>query len=177
MSYYFDKPTRYNWVAIIILWILMIIFAATIGSCTGKKGYLKYKANHPEQFAKDCAAIFPNKEDYSKGETIVKSDTIYKEGKVIDCPEPTISPDGKVNPGKVNCPGERIIRDSIFRTDTLKIENTAKIIHLNNVITDKDKSLSELTGENKTLKFILWFVLGTLVVIGLGMFLYLRNGR
>lgn len=37
MKMYFDKPTAWNWLIIIMIWVLIIAAAVTIGSCKARK--------------------------------------------------------------------------------------------------------------------------------------------
>ena len=87
-----------------------------LASCSGKKGYEKYKRNHPEQLAKDCADKFPAKTEYKPG----KIDTIP--GETIYVPGDTITTNDTVyitKPKYVQCPPSLVCTpDTIIKTDS-----------------------------------------------------------
>lgn len=123
MNMYFDKPNKYNWTAIIILWLLMLVFAWFLPGCSGKKGYEKYKRNHPEVLAKYCAEKFPPVIRFLPGKTdTIPGDTIFVKGDSIPCPDGT----------KVKAPDKpAYCPPSYRRVDTVQVTDSAKLFLLN----------------------------------------------
>lgn len=81
--------------------------------------------DHPTELAELCADKFPPSIEYRPGKPVIKSDTTIITDTVtirVDCPDGT----------QVDCPPARniIIRDTMFVTDTIYKENTARIEEL-----------------------------------------------
>ena len=111
-----------------------LLFVFLIGlafvSCTGKKGYLKYKAKHVEIFAQDCANSFPVKTVFIKGkDSITIKDSLIK-GDSIACPQSKEDKEKGVKPTFAKCPDSKVITKVVLRVDTL-VQRDSSILFLN----------------------------------------------
>ena len=96
---------------------------------------VKFFNEHENLAAEYCAGKFPSETEFIKGDEIVKTDTVYKKEKVfVDCP------DGS----KKECPEEKVIIETRYRTDTIQKTNTAYETVLKNQI-------NEVKGDNVVL--------------------------
>lgn len=128
---------------IFILLILMLI-AGLIQSCkvSEQKKIDKAKIvalNHPNEFAQICAQLFPVRESFIKGKDSIVRDTLYEE-KVVKVPVvvkgDTIFVDAK-------CPKTKTLTNTVYRTDTLFKENTAKLKALENLYNKRGDELNK----------------------------------
>lgn len=150
MNMYFNEPNKYNWAAIIILWLLMIILAFTLPGCSGKKGYEKYKRNHPEVLAKDCAEKFPPVIRFLPGKTdTIPGDTIIVKGDSIPCPDGT----------KIKQPDKSVICPPSFtRVDTITVTDSALLYllyaNINRLKADSINKSITIINQEKEIKKI-----------------------
>lgn len=80
---------------------------------------------HPNWFADLVGVYYPPLTTYVKGDPILMpGDTVLIAGDSIPCPE---KKEGATAPVKVKCPDSKFVHDTVFRIDTIQIENTAKI--------------------------------------------------
>lgn len=139
----------------------------------GKAKVLAYE--HPNDFAGFCSDKFPVNTAYSEGKEIIKTDTVTQTNTI------TVTKVIKGDTVKINveCPKERVIRNTIYKTDTLRIENTSKLAYLSNRINLQDKELYQTKIEfkeaDKKAKNRLWIIviLGV-AVVGLIVLLFRR---
>lgn len=144
----FNEPNKYNWTAIIILWVLMLILAITSPGCTGKRGYEKYKRNNPVLFAADCSKTFPSVIRYLPGKTdTIPGDTIIVKGDSVPCPDGT----------KVKQPDKSVICPPSFtRVDTITVTDSALlyVLHsnINRLRTDSINKSMTIEYQQKEIK-------------------------
>lgn len=153
---------------------LMLTSCSTLEKKIEKAKSVAYA--NPKSFAEFCGNVYPPKESYIKGkdstivDTLVRRDTVtvFITGK-----------DGRIDTVKLPCPPCKGITKTIFRTDTVKQENTAK---LEAVMNDKMKFEQMYALENKarleagkTAKNRLWYLIGLLGVIGVGVVLKIKG--
>lgn len=131
-----------------LLFVFMIGLAFV--SCTGKKGYLKYKAKHLDIFAKDCANSFPVKTVFIKGkDSITVKDSLIK-GDSIACPKV----EGQTKYVYVKCPDSKVITKVVLRVDTL-VKRDSSILFLNEKLKQtiqlQDDKIKELRSTKTSL--------------------------
>ena len=149
-------------------WIIAVMFfLSVLASCTTERKAVNYFNKHPELSAKFCGDAYPVKSEYKPGETIIKRDTVIVSSDSVLCPpagEKGANSESK--PVYVKCPPNKTITQTIFRTDTLIKENTAKLESLRY---DLAKVQADNAGLKKDKKALVW----TVVILGLFGFLEL----
>ena len=132
-------------------------------SCSGKKGYLKYSASHPEVLAKDCLDKFPVKESFIKGKTDTLIEYSILKADSIACPEVKGQ---KVTYIKV--PVKSLKTLYISRTDTIIKRDSSALFLL---MKSQDKVLNQNDEINKLrdqkTSLIIWLVLVVISLIGI----------
>lgn len=100
--------------------LLILFLIILISSCaTRREKSISYMNDHPEELAKLAAIHLKPRVEYKQGETVHITDTQYIDGEPIPCPP---NENGEV----VYVRGrDKVIRDTIFRTDTAYIANVA----------------------------------------------------
>lgn len=161
--------------------IFILILLALVSCNTVKKQQRKAEAfynEHPEKLAKQCADNYPPDTVFKKGEEIIKTDTTLIKGDSIPCP-PVVNEKGDTVFVKVKCPDSKIIRDSIFTTDTLVMVNTAIVEYyrFQNDSLNKEllKSNTQRDSAKETAANRLWIIIGLSVVIAASVFLKIKN--
>lgn len=134
-----------------------------------------YFQTHPNELAELCNDELPIPEfEFINGNVLIEYDTIYKDGVVLPCPEPTI-----YNPNpSVKCPECKSIIKTISKTDTVKIVDTRKQFILNSenqllkslltIQTENGHKLAlEVAEQKQTKNHYLWalILLGSLNLI------------
>jgi hypothetical protein len=164
-----------------ILFLLAIV-ASFFASCVTEKKQrgraLSFFQQHPQELAAICGDQFPPA--VHPGKDSITHDTTYTAGKTVECPPVLV----KTEKGKdsviyryVQCPPDTSIRTKHSRVDT--VENTAKIAALQfqrdslifllrNRTAERDKARKE--AENR-----LWYMIGLVSIIGIGVFLRLKK--
>lgn len=139
---------------------LTILMLLSLWACKPSEQVQRKRANdffnaHPAEIANRCAEQFPPK--VTPGKVITKSDTTYLPGQVLPCD--TVRLPGEVK--YVRCPPEKIIRDTIHRTDT--VENIARIyalqartdsLNISLIQTKEQKSFAEKSAKRSRNLFI-----------------------
>ena len=150
--------------------LTIIVISILLGSCTTSKKAKKYAYSHKDELAEWCAECFPVKESeitpgktiFIPGDTLITTDTVKVQ---VDCPDGT----------KADCPPAKIVtvRDTVVRTDTIKIRDTAKETVLSNNnnnlkidVAERDREIVSLKDRNKKLNYAL-MILGGLIAVGL----------
>lgn len=136
-----------------ILLFLTILLTLTMWSCSSQKQIekrynksLNIARGDTDKFRDACEIAFPRvPTQYIKGDEIVRTDTIEVPGEVIECPEPT----KEIPKPSVQCPPTKVIENTIYRTDTIKIADTLELSKLKSQIKDLDNYISELKQSNK----------------------------
>lgn len=100
-----------------------------------------YFAKNRDELALKCKTEFPNLiTEYVKGNETIKVDTIYQQGEIIECPEPT-----EQNPKPViKCPDTKSVIKYVDRIDTLKVADTREIYLRDTKINEQSELLKEL---------------------------------
>lgn len=100
--------------------LLILFLIILISSCaTRREKSISYMNDHPDELAKLAAIHLKPRVEYKQGETVHITDTQYVDGEPIPCPP---NDKGEV----VYVRGrDKIIRDTIFRTDTAYIADVA----------------------------------------------------
>lgn len=127
---------------IVLLLILALISGCKVGYEKQKIRAEKFYLENPNDLALQCASKYPPKTEYVKGETIVRSDTVVRNDTVVV----TIYKEGKVEYIKVPCPTCKEITKYVNQTDTVKVEDEAKLALLRN---DNTKLAQSLDNEKK----------------------------
>ena len=127
---------------IVLLLILALISGCKVGYEKQKIRAEKFYLENPNDLALQCVSKYPPKTEYVKGETVVKSDTVVRNDTVTV----TIYKEGKVEYIKVPCPSCKEVTKYVDRTDTVKIEDEAKLALLRN---DNTKLAQSLENEKK----------------------------
>lgn len=138
---------------------LILLFALFMAfGCSGKKGYLKYKANHKEVFAQDCLEAFPTKETFIQGKDSIIERTLLVKGDSVPCPQ---VPGVTTKTVYVKCPDAKIVYRDRFRTDTVRLED-GRLLVLNKSLTidnaKKETENKQLKEDNAGLKLALGIV-------------------
>lgn len=101
---------------------IILILAVLATSCTNQRKVLRYLSEHPGVGAEYCAKAYPvEPTKYIKGDTVVRHDTTYRTDSV-PCPP---VPGQKVV--FVKCPPNQTITRTVTRTDTLMLQDNAKL--------------------------------------------------
>lgn len=148
--------------------LLLLITAVLLSSCMTQKKQQRiataYMHSHPVELATLCNIHFKPQTIFKEGKPIHTSDTTYLPGEEIPCPE---------GASHVQCPPQKTIRDTVFRTDTMEIVDKASIA----VLLDQINTLSiseavlknELSNSRKANRNKTWWIIGLgLAVLGLG---------
>jgi len=152
--------------------LILFALAILLASCASRRDKaVTFMNDNPEELAKLCALHFKPIIEVKPGKTIHVSDTVYKEGERIPCPP---NEKGEV----VYVRGrDREIRDTVWRTDTLSIRDTAKESELSHRLRSaeddgvrKDVKIETLTKQlNRT-----YWALGIIGALGVGWFFVRR---
>lgn len=145
-------------VFILVLLALCLTSCATLEKRISKAKVLAYE--HPKEFAGFCSDAFPVKEKYIKGKDSLRIDTVTEE-KIVKVPViikgDTIYVDAK-------CPQSKVVTNTVYRTDTLVKENTAKITALeyskSKIDTELTITKDKLTEAKKSANTRLWILIG-----------------
>lgn len=139
--------------------LTLLAVSLLLGSCTTSKKAKKYAYSHKDELAEWCADCFPVKESevtpgktiFLPGKTIITSDTVKVQ---VDCPDGT----------KADCPPRQIItvRDTIVRTDTIKVRDRAMETILSNDVDEKDREVKKL---KERLKYAYYAVGGLILIL------------
>lgn len=134
---------------------LILILVILISSCASlRERSITYMNDNPNELAKLAAIHFKPVVEYRAGETIHVRDTQYVEGDSIPCP-PNEAGEVVYVRGR-----DKIVRDSIFRTDTLKVPNLAReneLAHLYRKEQDSNLVLNtQLESAKKQRNVSLW---------------------
>jgi len=103
--------------------VLALLLLSSCMSTEKATGYLKKKG----ALAGLCAEEYPVRESYKPGKPVIVRDTVEKEGKVMECPETIDKATGKAYRPKVQCPPQKVVRETVSRTDIIYQENTALV--------------------------------------------------
>ena len=149
---------------------ISICLLALLCSCATQKTKTDRAINalrsNQAQLASLCAEQFPIKERVIVGKEIIKVDTIQLAGIEIPCPD---SPDQK--PVFVRCPDVKKITKTIFKTDTIERENTARIVSISNRLYQMEIQLKETENlRDKYKKKADTQSLFNAILIGIGLF-------
>ena len=122
--------------------LTLILIATIFVSCSGKRGYEKYKRNHNIDYAKDCLIDFPAQTKFIEGKTtIITKDSLIK-GDSIPCPKQ--QNDKEITKTVyVTCPDVKAAIKYITRVDTVSIQD-GRILAIN-----KDLTIVNQTQANK----------------------------
>lgn len=133
---------------------IIVMMLVAIGGCSTPQSINKRvhrKAEKAKAFLKEnyllpkiCADEFPVKTEYIKGDSVVHFDTLYVEGIIYD----TVTQNDTVYITR-SLPG-KVINKTIYRTDTLVKENTARIaamqIEIDKLKAEKEVLLLKIEG-------------------------------
>jgi hypothetical protein len=108
----------------ILISLLTLLFGCASQQTKIDRASRLLRANNG-QLASLCAEQFPIRERFISGKEIIKADTINVAGIHVPCPA---LPDQE--PVFVKCPDGKKIIKTVYKTDTLERENTAKIVYL-----------------------------------------------
>lgn len=131
-------------------------------SCTGKKGYLKYSASHPEVLAKDCLDKFPAKESFIKGKTDTLIEYSILKADSFACPEVKGQ---KITYIKI--PTKSLKTLYISRTDTvIKRDSSALFLLMksDNKVLNQNDEIIKL--KDQKISLIIWLILAVISLIG-----------
>lgn len=142
--------------------LILFALAILLASCASRRDKaVTFMNDNPEELAKLCALHFKPIIEVKPGKTIHVSDTIYKEGERIPCPP---NEKGEV----VYVRGrDREIRDTVWRTDTLSIRDTAKeaeLSHRLRVSEDDVIRKEEKINQVKKQRNISYWVIGVITL-------------
>lgn len=146
-----------------VVFILCLMFS----SCSVQKRIGGLAIKHPDEFKRACVLVAPpeiktvTNTEYLPGIPVVTIDTVYG-----DC-DPVIKyVDGKkvvtIQRVKMPCPPSSVRVDTIVKTSTITIENTAKIDVLSKDLTTCQAETDRLKKGRSTWRFI---ALGALVLL------------
>lgn len=152
--------------------LLLIVWLSSCSTLENKIEKAKIVAyQNPKSFAEFCGLAYPIKEVVVKGKDSIINDTIVRRDTV------TIirTVNGIRDTIKAACPPCKATTKTIFRTDTVRIENTAKIKGLEVELEAKGVMLAisedNLLEARKQVKNRLWILIGIgglmLVYVGL----------
>lgn len=127
----------------IIIALLIVTSCQNQATKTAKEKKIAndYFAKNRDELATKCKTEFPNLiTEYVKGKETIKVDTIYRQGEIIECPEPT-----EQNPKPtIKCPDVKNVIKYVDRTDTLKVADTREIYLRDTKINEQSELLKEL---------------------------------
>lgn len=143
--------------------LILIAFASCKSVAKQQRKAEDFIYNHPEKLALWCWQKIPPDTIYKQGTTITKADTIVLKADSIECP-PVINQQGETIIVKAKCPDSKIIRDTIFRVDTItKVDNAALTYisyHADSLKTAMIKASTQRDDAKKTAKNRLWWIIG-----------------
>jgi len=139
---------------------MSIVLLMCLFSCTTERKATNWMITHPDVLSSICAAEYPVKTEYIKGEEITRIDTTIIQGYSIPCPEVKQGVD-KVY---VKCPPSKTIIKEITRIDTIIKENTAKVSSLGYQLSKQIKLAEEEEHKRKKLQTILLIAVALIIV-------------
>lgn len=152
--------------------LLIFALALMIAGCASRREKsISYMNDNPEELAKLCALHFKPVIEYKPGKVVHVSDTVYQDGEPIPCPP---NEKGEIVYVKGR---DKLIRDTIFRTDTAMIRNTAKEAELSfglREAEDENIRKDEQLNTVKKQRNISYWGNGILLLIGVGWVLVRR---
>lgn len=161
--------------------VLVILVACLIAGCsTTKYERQKIKAErfyneNTNDLAKKCAETYPVKEVFVKGEDKIISDTILRSDTVFV--ERTLN--GKTEYVKVPCPVNKTITKTVYRVDTITVENSAKLAsvtgELSKVRDLYEKEKQSLIKSKNTSTVWIWIAIGLFISLVLFILYVVRN--
>ncbi len=163
-----------------VLLVALTLIISCMFSCVTRYERQKIKAEkfyseNPKDLAKICADNYPVKETIRKGKDSLITDTVFRTDSVFV--ERIVN--GKTEYVKIPCPTNKTINRYIYRTDTVKIENTAKISSLSNDLNKVrdllDKEKQSLIKAKKTKNIFMYISIGLFVLIIVGIAYLIRS--
>lgn len=137
------------------------------------QAYNLVRANN-SRLANLCAEQFPVHERFIKGKEITKIDTIHVAGKTFLCP-----PSGQKT-ALIRCPETKTIIKTVSKTDTIELENTARIVDLNNQLSieREQRKYAEVSRDkyHRHLRISTWIGIISTALICLNAFLRWKLG-
>lgn len=138
----------------LIFFSLLILFFT--GCKTTEHGARDYFTRHPNQFADLSAQFFPPGHEYIQGDPILlPGDTVLIAGDSIPCPD---KKEGSTSPIKVKCPDSKFVHDTVFRVDTMQVENTAKIEAQANELISLNQQIDQQNATISNMKRQRWYI-------------------
>lgn len=146
--------------------IFILLAIVLLSACaTKREKAITYMNDNPEDLAVLCAAHFKPVIEYKPGVTIHKTDTQYVEGEPIPCP-PNEAGEVIYVRGR-----DKVIRDTVWRTDTATVRDVAKEAVLSGQVQELRDSVNiyrhDWQGARKE-RNTSWWILGGIGVLGVG---------
>lgn len=117
-----------------------IFWSIVLSGCMTQNKFNKAADKHPDWLALECAETFPVTERLLPG----KTDTLIQTNSRTDTVTIYVEKDGKPYPVKVACPSCNSTVRTLYKTDTLVREDSAKIYLAN------DRYVQESNAHDKT---------------------------
>jgi hypothetical protein len=160
--------------------VIVVLLSFLVVSCystkKAEKQFGRAAATYPTIPAAYCAATYPTKTVFVKGDTIVISDTIQKDGTIV---EDTLITFDTVRITITKILPAQVITKTIHVTDTIIQENTAK---LSLCELERGKALDLLSVANKKAdtfeskaKVRLWVIISFLLAFLISLYFNLRK--
>lgn len=162
------------------IWLLAMVLGVIGGfmqSCTTERKAIDYMNKHPEVSSKYCGDKYPVKETYIKGKDSIITKEVFIKGDSVDCPAVVNGKDTvKV---RVKCPDQKVVYNNVYRTDTVKVENTAKLAatahHLEKMTSMYQKENILREKAEKESKTKTWWIVVLSVFFGVSVLAHLRR--
>ena len=146
--------------------IFILLAIVLLSACaTKREKAIAYMNDNQEDLAVLCAAHFKPIIEYKPGVTIHKTDTQYVEGEPIPCP-PNAAGEVVYVRGR-----DKVIRDTVWRTDTATVRDKAA----ERVLSDRIQELRDSTNiyrhdwqRARKQRNTAWWILGGIGVLGVG---------
>jgi hypothetical protein len=151
-----------------VIYLLAIAIAVILSGCATfekqkSRAELFYRT-YPNELAPICADAFPVKQIMLPGKAVVTHDTTIIPGPQLKCP-----PDAAGKTTTLNCPPNKTIRDAIYKTDTMVLENTARVdqyrqelLTCGTTTEAQEKQIEQLKAESIKK---LWWIIGLSVAL------------
>lgn len=146
--------------------LMCLIIVVIISSCaTRKDKAVKFMHENTDVLSELCAAHFKPIIEYKPGVTIHKTDTQYVEGEPIPCP-PNEAGEVVYVRGR-----DKVIRDTVWRTDTATVRDIAKEAVLSGQVQELRDSVNIYRHDRQNARKsrnTAWMILGGIGVLGVG---------
>lgn len=162
----------------IITYCLLILLCGCYTRNKAQQQFARSTVTYPEIAADYCGRTYPVRDSFIRGKDVMKTDTLWGDGETIVLRDTIRSRDTVFIKITNQLPG-KVIERTYYRTDTIKIENTAALdlsrIEMNKAINLASDKTIEADKWRKIAKKRFWIILGMGAVMALGIFALIKR--